>query len=88
MPEVVDDGRTGLIVEANDVNGLASALNRLLDDESLRRSMGQAAQERVVDNFTWDRIADSLLAEYCRVAGRVTETCARIVPARPMAAVS
>jgi glycosyltransferase involved in cell wall biosynthesis len=86
MPEVVEDGKTGLIVEATDVNGLALALNRLLDDESLRRSMGQAAQQRVVNNFTWDRIADALLAEYCRVAGRVTETCARIVSPRPQQA--
>jgi spore coat protein SA len=88
MPEVVDDGKTGLLVEAGDVNALAAALNRLLDDESLRQSMGKAAHERVVQNFTWDRIADSLLAEYCRVAGRVTETCARIVSPRPMATVS
>jgi glycosyltransferase involved in cell wall biosynthesis len=88
MPEVVEDGKTGLIVEAGDVNGLAAALNQLLDDESLRQSMGKAAHERVANNFTWDRIADSLLAEYCRLAGRVTQTCARIVPARPMAAVS
>jgi glycosyltransferase involved in cell wall biosynthesis len=88
MPEVVEDGKTGLIVEAGDVDGLASALIKLLDDESLRRSMGQAAHERVVNNFTWDRIADSLLAEYCRLAGRVTETCARVISPRPVAAVS
>jgi spore coat protein SA len=83
MPEVVEDGKTGLIVEATDVAGLADALNKLLDDESLRQSMGRAAHDRVVNNFTWDRIADSLLAEYCRVAGRVTETCARIISPRP-----
>jgi spore coat protein SA len=88
MPEVVEDGKTGLLVEAGDVNALASALNHLLDDEPLRRSMGEAARQRVVENFTWDRIANSLLAEYCRLAGRVTETCARIVSPRPMAVVS
>jgi glycosyltransferase involved in cell wall biosynthesis len=88
MPEVVEDGKTGLIVEAADVNALAAALNRLLDDQPLRRSMGQAAHDRVVENFTWDRIADSLLAEYCRLAGRMTETCARIMPETPMAALS
>jgi glycosyltransferase involved in cell wall biosynthesis len=88
MPEVVEDGKTGLLVEAGDVNALAAALNQLLDDESLRRSMGEAAHQRVVENFTWDRIANSLLAEYCRLAGRVTETCARIVSPRPTAPVS
>jgi glycosyltransferase involved in cell wall biosynthesis len=87
MPEVVEDGKTGLLVEAGDVDGLADALNRLLDDSSLRQKLGLAAHQRVVDHFTWDRIADSLLAEYCRIAGRVTETCARIISPRPMATV-
>ena len=67
MPEVVDDGKTGLLVEAGDVDGLAAALDRLLDDESLRRSMGEAAHHRVMEKFTWDRIAESLRAEYQRV---------------------
>jgi spore coat protein SA len=68
MPEVVEDQKTGLLVEAGDVDGLASALNRLLDDESLRRSMGEAARQRVIERFTWDRIAESLLSEYRRVS--------------------
>jgi glycosyltransferase involved in cell wall biosynthesis len=88
MPEVVVDEKTGLLVPVGDADSLAAAINRLLDDESLRQSMGIAAHARVVENFTWDRIADALLAEYCRIAGRVTETCARIVPSRPIASVS
>ena len=69
MPEVVVNNETGIIVEATDVDGLTAALDRLLDDESLRRSMGEAAHQRVVDHFTWERIADSLLTEYRRVVG-------------------
>jgi spore coat protein SA len=75
MPEVVEDGKTGLLVEAGDVNGLAAAINRLLDDESLRRSMGNAARQRVADKFTWDRIAESLLAEYNQIS-RMTDDSA------------
>jgi glycosyltransferase involved in cell wall biosynthesis len=74
MPEVVDEGKTGLLVEAGDVNGLAAALNRLLDDESLRQSMGNAARARVAEKFTWDRIAESLLVEYRRVTASLSET--------------
>jgi hypothetical protein len=66
-----------LLVEAGDVNGLAAALNRLLDDESLRRSMGNAAHQRVAANFTWDRIAESLFTEYTRIS-QVTEDSAYV----------
>jgi glycosyltransferase involved in cell wall biosynthesis len=69
MPEVVIDQETGFIVEATDVDDLADALTRMLDNESMRRTMGQAAHQRVVDHFTWERIADSLLTEYRRVVG-------------------
>lgn len=39
IPSSVDDGRTGLLVEPNDSLGLATAIERLLDDESLRVSL-------------------------------------------------
>ncbi len=45
--EVVDDGRTGLVVE-NAPGAWVAALDRLLGDEGLRRAMGAAARERVL----------------------------------------
>ena len=69
MPEVVVDQETGFIIEATDVDDLADALLKFCDNEPLRRTMGQAAHQRVIDNFTWERIADSLLVEYRRVVG-------------------
>jgi glycosyltransferase involved in cell wall biosynthesis len=67
MPEVVEDGKTGFIVESANVDALADAIIKMLDDEPLRQRMGQAARQRVQDHFTWERIADSLLAEYDRM---------------------
>jgi glycosyltransferase involved in cell wall biosynthesis len=67
MPEVVIHNETGLIVPPDDAAALAGAILQLLDDEQLRGRMGAAAYRRVADNFTWDRIADSLLAEYQRL---------------------
>lgn len=64
MPEVVEDGKTGLICEAANVDSLADAILRLFSDESLRRSMGRAAFERTARLFTWDQIAQSLLHRY------------------------
>ncbi|CAN5183168.1 glycosyltransferase family 4 protein [soil metagenome] len=56
--EAVVDGATGLIVRRpDDTAGVIDALVRLLDDESLRTRMGQAARQRVEDHFTYDDLA-------------------------------
>ena len=44
IPEMVTDGRTGIITDAGDVAGLRDALVRLLRDPSLRRQMGRAGR--------------------------------------------
>jgi len=64
VPEIVEDGETGLLVERGDAADLAEGILRLLGDHDLRDSMGQAGRERVLGHFTWDRIAESLLNEY------------------------
>ena len=69
MPEVVVDGQTGLLVEPGDSDALAQAILKVLEDEQLRTSMGEAAHARVVERFTWERVAEALLAEYQRVLG-------------------
>jgi glycosyltransferase involved in cell wall biosynthesis len=45
--ELVDDGVDGLLVGRGDVAGMAGALERLADEPSLRRGLGQAARARV-----------------------------------------
>jgi glycosyltransferase involved in cell wall biosynthesis len=44
IPEVIDNGRNGLIVPAGDVAALANALERLISDPNLRRRLGSAAR--------------------------------------------
>lgn len=56
VPEMVDDGHTGLLVEPQDPVGLADALNRLLADGPLRGSMGQAARQRAETDFAIDKM--------------------------------
>ncbi|WP_433548915.1 glycogen synthase [Streptomyces sp. CA-294286] len=67
IPEVVDDGRTGLLVpyDAGRVqrhpeefeDGLTEALNRVLDEPETARRMGAAGRERAVREFGWDAVA-------------------------------
>jgi glycosyltransferase involved in cell wall biosynthesis len=66
FPEIVQDGRTGLLVERGDAQQLADAVLRLCENDSLRISMGQAARSRAREKFSWDHVADSLVEEYGR----------------------
>jgi starch synthase len=56
--EVVEDGRTGLLVPPGRPDALADALNRLLADPDLARTMGQAGRRRVEAHFAWAAIAE------------------------------
>jgi glycosyltransferase involved in cell wall biosynthesis len=51
LPEVVEDGATGLLVPPDDVDALAAALRRLLDDRDLRRRLGSEGRARALARF-------------------------------------
>jgi glycosyltransferase involved in cell wall biosynthesis len=55
LSEIVEDGLTGFLVEANRPNELASRLRLLLDDEKLRKDMGVRARCRAKTNFGDER---------------------------------
>jgi glycosyltransferase involved in cell wall biosynthesis len=62
LPEVVEHGQTGVVVDAGDPAALAEALDRLLADPDLRRRYGAAGRERARDftaSATVPRIIDS-----------------------------
>ena len=67
IPEVVDDGRTGLLVEPRDVDALGAALARLLGDPELRHRIGEDARAAVLPRFGVDRYVDSVAALYDRL---------------------
>ena len=51
IPEAVDDGKTGLLVPERDTEGLLENMRRFAADESLWRTMGEAASQDMRDNF-------------------------------------
>jgi glycogen synthase len=63
-PELVVDGKTGLLVERADPPGLARALERLLGDAELRVSLGAAAMRHVDERSGRGSSVDQLLALY------------------------
>lgn len=62
IPELVEDGVTGLLVEPGDAPALAAALERLLDDRRLARRLAEAGRRRVEEEFDLRRTA-GVLAE-------------------------
>ncbi|MGC0313090.1 glycogen synthase [Kitasatospora acidiphila] len=82
IPEVVEDGATGLLVpytatadatgEPVDpeqlADGLAAAVNRLLDDAELAERFGAAGRQRAVEQFSWAGVAERTLRVYEKLA--------------------
>jgi glycosyltransferase involved in cell wall biosynthesis len=64
LAEVVDDGRTGLLVPPGDERALADALSRLLSDGDAADRMGRLGRERALAEFTLDRFTDRMLEHY------------------------
>ena len=64
----MDDGTTGYVVEVEDLEGMVTAIARLLEDTGLRRTMGEAARARCIEQFSiraigalWLRVLTPLL---------------------------
>jgi starch synthase len=70
IPEVVDDGRTGLLVHYDPEDptafaaGLAARMTELLADPARAQAMGEAGRERVLAEFGWPAIAAQTLQVY------------------------
>jgi glycosyltransferase involved in cell wall biosynthesis len=62
IPELIEDGRTGLLVEPGRADQLARALERLLEDPALSRELGSAGRETVIREFNLETSAEQLHA--------------------------
>ena len=55
IPDIVEDGQTGLIVRKRDAADLADKLETLLQDADLRKKMGTAGRKKYEERFTLER---------------------------------
>lgn len=67
LVDSVVEGVTGLIVPPKNAGELSKALQTLLDSESLRKSLGSAARQRVIQYFDAQLINGAVIAEYFRL---------------------
>jgi len=63
-PELVEDGRAGLVGPPDDPERLAANLIALIDDPAARRRLGDYARRRVLDYLNAQRMADEVEAVY------------------------
>ncbi len=64
VPEVISDGRSGRLVDAGDVTGLADAIDALLRDESVARWMGQQAAAEVATRYSMTNMVNGTWQAY------------------------
>lgn len=64
LPEVVDDGKTGIIIEKENPNQLADALLKLIINTDLRAEMGSNGRQKVLNEFDWQDSLKKMLNIY------------------------
>lgn len=64
IPEVIDDGVTGILIPPRDPDKLAAAVVKLLLDENSRRMMGENAFSKLKNDFSWDDIVEKTIKIY------------------------
>jgi glycosyltransferase involved in cell wall biosynthesis len=70
LPDVVQDGTTGLLVEPGDEKALAKAIITLLRDDPLRKRMGENALAYCAEKLSWTGISAATYELYGEIAGR------------------
>ena len=67
MPEIVDDGVTGLLTEPGNPQALADATIKLISNPNRARAMGIAGRRKVLQYYCWSKIAESLVNTYADI---------------------
>ena len=77
IPDVVDDGRTGILTPPGDVDALAAAIRRLAEDAALRTKMGAAGRALVQERYRWEENAAQMERLYRHLLESFAEGAAR-----------
>ncbi|HEY3279589.1 MAG TPA: glycosyltransferase family 4 protein [Gemmatimonadales bacterium] len=70
VPDAVRDGETGILVDSDDPQAVATAINALLANPERRKQLGAAGRRAVETFYNWDRVARDLI--------RIDETFRRV----------
>jgi 1,4-alpha-glucan branching enzyme len=69
IPELIENNRTGVLVEPDSVSELSEAIRTLANDAQRRKDLGHAGQARVRSEFSWDAVAARFEVVYGEALG-------------------
>ncbi|HIB83626.1 MAG TPA: glycosyltransferase family 1 protein, partial [Chromatiaceae bacterium] len=69
LPEVVIDGKTGLLCEPQNPTDLANKIDTLIADDTLRRAYGRAGRAFVLTKYDWEKNVSKMVEQYSTIAG-------------------
>ncbi|NMC34776.1 MAG: glycosyltransferase [Veillonellaceae bacterium] len=72
--EVIQDGKTGLLIEERDIDGMAKAMLKVAQDRDFARALGQAARREALEKYTGDCYIRSLKEILNEAAGLELES--------------
>ncbi|MDP4011857.1 MAG: glycosyltransferase family 4 protein [Candidatus Roizmanbacteria bacterium] len=64
IPLAVKDGKNGFFIRSRNATDIALKVNKLLDDDNLRKKMGATARTIAVERFAWPLIAEKFISIY------------------------
>lgn len=64
LPEVVDDGLTGIVINKEDVYTLTLAMEKLVLHSELRHTLGQSGRRKVIENYEWGNCIKNMVNCY------------------------
>lgn len=70
MPELVEDGVSGLVIAPRDASGMSAAFERLAADPALRKKMGASAKQRIQERFHIRSTCEAVELAFRTVAGQ------------------
>lgn len=69
-PEILDDGKTGVLVEPKNISAMASAIKNYVDNPDIARQHGAAGREKVMGHYSVDKMVSEYEKVWMRVVGK------------------
>lgn len=70
IPDAVEDGKTGILVEPLNYDAISRAVTSLLRDDTLRLTMGANARRKTQEHFDWEKIGEKYDALFAGLDSR------------------
>ena len=68
ITELIEDCKTGILVNRGETDALGDAILRIIGDKALSLTMGKAGRKRVFEKFTWEKIANDFINLYRKLS--------------------